>query len=62
MKCIVDELHEFHRVTVDEVALLKQTLILKDNEIARLKAENERLKKDNAILHKQNIKIQTKGM
>jgi hypothetical protein len=42
----------------DSVSMLKQA----DKRITELEKENERLKRDNAILYKQQIKLQTRGM
>jgi hypothetical protein len=42
----------------DAVSMLKRS----DKRIAELEKENEQLKKDNAILYKQQTKIQTRGM
>ena len=42
----------------DAVSLLKRA----DKRIAELEKENEQLKRDNAIMYKQQIKIQTRGM
>jgi len=42
----------------DAVSLLKQA----DKRIAELEKENDQLKKDNAIMYKQQTKIQTRGM
>ncbi|GEM02963.1 hypothetical protein SAMN05421839_1397 [Halolactibacillus halophilus] len=47
---------------INPLKLGRSSIDIAIDEIKRIQTENERLKKDNAILYKQNIKVQTKGM